>query len=76
MSPSSPVAASGSGSVNSFSYSRTSQSSACAADTQWIVPCTRRPSGASPPRVAGSYVQRSSVTSPLASFTTSRHVTR
>ena len=36
------------------SYSRTSASTAWAADTQWIVPFTLRPSGASPPRVAGS----------------------
>ena len=39
------------------------------AATQWIVPCTFRPSGASPPRVAGSYVHRSSLTFPDASFT-------
>ena len=30
-----------------------------------------RPSGASPPRVAGSYVQRSSTISPASFFTTS-----
>ena len=47
---------------------------ACGAETQWIVPFTLRPSGALPPRVAGSYVQRSSVTLPAASFTTSVHV--
>ena len=50
--------------VNRWSYSRTSAVAACAADTQWIVPFTLRPSGALPPRVAGSYVQRSSTTSP------------
>src|SRR4029453_12349205 len=66
--------ASGSGTVNSLSYSRTSTSRACRADTQWMVPCTLGPSGASPPRVAGSYVQRSSTTLPDASLMTSVQV--
>ena len=48
MNPSSSTS-SGSGTVNSLSYSRSSQVNACGADTQWIVPCTLRPSGASPP---------------------------
>ena len=38
----------------------------CAAGSQCIVAFTLRPSGALPPRVAGSYVQRSSTTSPAA----------
>ena len=52
------------------SYSRTSQSTACSAETQCSVAFGRRPSGASPPRVAGSYVARSSTMFPAASFTT------
>jgi len=38
---------------------------AWAAETQWRVAFTLRPSGESPPRVAGSYVQWISVTSPV-----------
>src|ERR1019366_1374311 len=49
---------------------RTSASIACAAETQWIVDFTLRPSGALPPRVAGSYVQCTSTTPPLSFFTT------
>ena len=49
-SPSAP----GSGRANNVLYSRTSAGSASAAATQCSVACTRRPSGASPPRVAGS----------------------
>src|SRR5207244_4141233 len=64
----------GSGLMNRWSYRRTSASTAWAADTQWIVPLTLRPSGALPPRVWGSYVQRSSVIRPEESFTTSLHV--
>ena len=35
-------------------YSRASASSACGAETQWMVDFTFRPSGALPPRVSGS----------------------
>jgi len=45
-----------------------------AADTQWIVAFGLRPSGALPSRVAGSYVQRSSVISPASFFTARWHV--
>ena len=39
---------------------------ACAAATQWMVAFTLRPSGGElPPRVAGSYVQCTSTTSPF-----------
>jgi hypothetical protein len=55
---------SGSFFVKSRSYNRTSPATACAAETQWSVAFGLRPSGESPPRVAGSYVQRSSTTSP------------
>src|SRR5207245_1925370 len=55
--------ASGSDLVKSVSYNRTSASTACAADTQWMVPLTLRPL-LSPPTVAGSYWQRTSITSP------------
>jgi len=41
-----------------------------AADTQCRVAFGERPSGALPPRVAGSYVQRSSTISPASFFTT------
>ena len=44
----------GNGSAKRWSYRRTSAGTACAADTQWSVAFGRRPSGASPPRVAGS----------------------
>src|SRR5439155_5781001 len=67
-------APSGSSTAKRRSYSRTSAGTACAADTQCSVAFTRRPSGASPPHVAGSYVQRSSAISPDASLTTTVHV--
>ena len=56
--------------------SRTSAGAAWAADTQCNVPRTVRPSGALPPHDAGSQSACSSVTSPLASFTTPVHLTR
>ena len=65
---------SGRSDVNRCSYRRTSASGACWAETQWMVPRTLRPSGACPPRVSGSYVHRSSTTSPAASFMTPVHV--
>ena len=46
--------ASGSACENSRSYRRTSTGTACCVDTQCNVAFTRRPSGASPPRVPGS----------------------
>src|SRR3974390_683079 len=46
----------GSGFVNSGLYTRTSASSECAADAQWIVAFTLRPSGALPPRTAGDEI--------------------
>ena len=45
---------SGSAVVKSRSYRRTVAVTAWAAETQWSVAFTLRPSGASPPRVAGS----------------------
>ncbi len=49
---------------------------ACAAETQCEVPLTRRPSGASPPREAGSQVQCSSTISPAGFLTTLTHLMR
>ena len=60
----------GSGLVSSRSYRRTSAGTAWAAESQCIVACTLRPSSAAPPRVAGSYAQRTSTTLPATSFTT------
>ena len=72
----SPPPAPGSGRLNRWSYNRTSAGTACSADTQWSVAFGRRPSGALPPRVAGSYLHRSSTTRPAASLTTSVQVTK
>ncbi len=59
----------GAGSVNSASYRRTSASAAVSASTQWMVaPLTFRPSAGLPPFEAGSYSQRTSITSPAAFF--------
>jgi hypothetical protein len=52
------------------SYRRTVTGTAWAALTQCRVAFTLRPSGLSPPRVAGSQVQRRAVISPAASFST------
>ena len=61
---------SGCSSVNSVSYSRTSASTACAADTQWIVDFTLRPSMGWPSPDASSQVARSATTFPDASLST------
>jgi hypothetical protein len=47
-------AAFGFGTVNSRSYKRTVAGTACAADTQWIVPLTLRSLVPVPLRVSGS----------------------
>ena len=50
-------------------------STASLASTQWMVDLTLRPSAGSPPREAGSYSQRTSVTLPSASLTQPVHLT-
>src|SRR5439155_8722932 len=67
-------AESGSGTVKSRSYNRTSASKACAALTQWIVPLTLRLEVAPPDLLSRSTLHRSSVTLPALSLITSSHL--
>ena len=66
----SPPAPAGSGTRKSLSYSRTSAGTEWTADTQWMTPSTFRPSAGGPFLVSGSYVQWTSVTSPVVSSLT------
>ncbi|GIS55944.1 MAG: hypothetical protein Ct9H90mP30_6290 [Actinomycetota bacterium] len=61
---------------NRRSYVATEPLMQLVCSTQCIVALTFRPSGAFPPLVSGSYVQRISTTFPDLSFTMSVHVTK